>query len=141
MSEKGYRVRSVIICDDARQEINGKEILIGVYNDSIIFNQFPARWPRLLFRISISVSRKDFQFMKAAIIDEDNKALFSTTQPLHFDQVNTDDPILLGFAAHNLRFPKPEKYRVMFGLDCEPEEVSDFGVRAFEIAKEAMPQN
>lgn len=33
---------SVIVCDDARKEVTGKDILIGVYGGGINTNQFPT---------------------------------------------------------------------------------------------------
>jgi hypothetical protein len=35
-------IKTVVICDDARREDNGKSILIGVYNSDMIFPSFPA---------------------------------------------------------------------------------------------------
>jgi hypothetical protein len=36
------QVQHVIVCDDIRQESNGKQFLIGVYNDAILVPKFPA---------------------------------------------------------------------------------------------------
>ncbi|MEI4473592.1 DUF6941 family protein [Frigidibacter sp. MR17.24] len=33
---------AAILCDDIRQEVNGKQILIGAYTGNIIFSGFPA---------------------------------------------------------------------------------------------------
>lgn len=33
----------ILVCDDIRQENNGKQILIGVYKGAIIVPEFPAR--------------------------------------------------------------------------------------------------
>lgn len=39
-------LQSAILCDDVRQERNGKFILIGLF-DAIMVQTFPARYPRL----------------------------------------------------------------------------------------------
>jgi hypothetical protein len=39
-------LQSAILCDDVRQERNGKFILIGLF-DAIMVQQMPARYPRL----------------------------------------------------------------------------------------------
>lgn len=39
-------LQSAILCDDVRQERNGKFILIGLF-DAIMVQQLPARYPRL----------------------------------------------------------------------------------------------
>ena len=36
------KFKNVIICDDLRTEINGKDIIIGIYSENIIVPKFPA---------------------------------------------------------------------------------------------------
>src|SRR6185437_1672746 len=60
---------AVIVCDDLRKEVNGKDILIGVYAGDIVLASFPAWFPcalwieietvetgeyELLFRLSLT---------------------------------------------------------------------------------------
>jgi hypothetical protein len=40
--ESSIQVHSLILCDDARREESGKDILIGVYSGDILVPQFPA---------------------------------------------------------------------------------------------------
>jgi hypothetical protein len=42
MSERGFFIDSVLLCDDIRGEVNGKAILIGVYCGDIIVPKAPA---------------------------------------------------------------------------------------------------
>lgn len=37
-----FAIKTALVCDDIRREDNGKQILIGVYNDKILVPQFPA---------------------------------------------------------------------------------------------------
>lgn len=37
-----FKITAVVACDDIRQEINNKAILIGVYSGSIVVPSFPA---------------------------------------------------------------------------------------------------
>ena len=41
-SPPSISVETVVICDDIRREDNGKVILIGVYNNVIILERYPA---------------------------------------------------------------------------------------------------
>jgi len=135
---KGYTVRSVILCDDIREEKSGKEILIGVYTSSIIFGQFPAKMPKLIFRIALSIERADFKRVKAKIVDQDGKQLFSMDQPVGgLPPAASDEQILIGFAGTNLTFQEPAKYRLLFALDDEPEEIARFSVRGPNTDAEA----
>lgn len=42
MSERGFRIDSLLLCDDIRKEDNGKAIIIGVYTGDIVVPKFPA---------------------------------------------------------------------------------------------------
>jgi hypothetical protein len=41
-SRPTLEVKYAIVCDDIRTEDNGKDIIIGVYNDKILVRSFPA---------------------------------------------------------------------------------------------------
>ena len=41
-ADLGFKIESVLVCDDIRQEKNGKMILIGVYTGSIVVPTIPA---------------------------------------------------------------------------------------------------
>ena len=43
------KIISVIVCDDIRKEISNKDILIGVYSGSIVFQAFPSTIPLSLW--------------------------------------------------------------------------------------------
>jgi hypothetical protein len=42
MTERGFFIDSVLLCDDIRREVNGKAILIGVYSGDIIVPTAPT---------------------------------------------------------------------------------------------------
>jgi hypothetical protein len=42
-----------IFCDDVRTEDNGKKLLIGVYENLMLFTSFPASLPRLIVTLSL----------------------------------------------------------------------------------------
>jgi hypothetical protein len=44
-----------IICDDVRREDNGKEILIGVFNDTLVIDQVPAMMATFAIRFLMKV--------------------------------------------------------------------------------------
>jgi hypothetical protein len=55
----------LLICDDIRQEVGGKQSLMGLYNDAIIFGPAPEGipvWPKLMrlgFFIRLSFNEDD----------------------------------------------------------------------------------
>ena len=46
---RALEFRSVIVCDDIRKEVTGKEILIGVYSGEIVLRSFPNQFPASLW--------------------------------------------------------------------------------------------
>ena len=54
---KIYRVNSVIICDDLRIEVGGKEFIIGVYSGFIYAETLPILLPTFVVRISLSLKQ------------------------------------------------------------------------------------
>ena len=54
-----FHVRSVIICDDVRFEMNRKEILIGVYVGGITVPAFPFMLQRLIIRFELHVASNE----------------------------------------------------------------------------------
>jgi hypothetical protein len=42
MTERGFFIEGVLLCDDIRREVNGKAILIGVYSGDIIVPTVPT---------------------------------------------------------------------------------------------------
>lgn len=62
------RTVSLIVCDDVRQEINGKLILIGVYTGDIVVSALPVTLTQLHFFIEIRMDSGDIlRFAKVEI--------------------------------------------------------------------------
>ena len=57
------QINNLIVCDDIRQEVNGKLFLIGVYNDLVLkLNPDQVKWPypmKLAFFSRFLFDRKD----------------------------------------------------------------------------------
>ena len=47
------RIKDILVCDEVRDEVNGKKIFIGVYGDDIIVNALPAQLSHLAFVIAV----------------------------------------------------------------------------------------
>jgi hypothetical protein len=123
-----YKVRSVIICDDARQEVSGKEIFIGVYNYSLLFARFPAAIPQLVLRVVITVHDKAAKTFSCQVKDPNGTILGHFGGDL--THANFDEPIGFGFLMVPVTFYAPGRYTIEFALDSDPPDViSDFEVR------------
>lgn len=74
-------VSAVVICDDIRREANGKEILIGVYNDIKILG-LPAVMPNFGIRIEFITPEAISQDFVLEIINPQEEVIFSANCPI-----------------------------------------------------------
>jgi hypothetical protein len=129
MKKSGYRIRSVILCDDVRREANGKEILIGVYNDTIIFSSFPAVLPQFVVRVSLSIKDKDSKVFKLLIKDPNGEELHRVSGNTPVPDVS--DMMVLGTVYMGMLFQSEGIYTIWFALgDGAPKQIWDFVVRS-----------
>jgi hypothetical protein len=122
-------LRHVIVCDDVRREVNGKELLIGVYTGGVKFNgPAPGKLRVLCFRFEFgpdlleSRGQVRFQLLSpsgATVINA------SPTTPLVLS--NTIRTVYV-LSREGLFLYEPGAYRLRFGLDAEPEDVDTLDV-------------
>ena len=127
MSQK-YKLRSVIICDDVRQEVSGKEILIGVYSYSMLFPSFPSIVPKLVIRIFMDLLDRTAKNFELNWKDPNGTPIanFKTQLP----QAIPNEPLLLGFLIGPLTFNIEGVYPVELSLENEPAEtIYDMEIR------------
>jgi hypothetical protein len=121
-----FEVRNVILCDDGRREISGKEILVGVYNDVLIVGGFPALVERLFVRVVIRADPEfvgDFGF---GVWDDKGNAIAELAGGL---SAVPDRNRVFGFTLRALSFQSEGTYKVRFRLGDTQKDVLDFDVR------------
>jgi hypothetical protein len=125
---RGVRVTSFIVCDDARREFNGKEILIGVYNNVIIFPSFPSVMPNLVFRIALYSTDMGVKVIKFTVVDDVIKrtVLNSETQ---FDFMPQDSSYVFGYGVAGYPFQASTKLVSSISVGGEKNELPDVIVR------------
>ncbi|MFN4274869.1 MAG: DUF6941 family protein [Ferrovibrio sp.] len=88
--KKKIKVLFALICDDARREDNGKEILIGVYSGGMMFPSLPVNviiniWMRVIYE-GEGEYNADLQ-----VIDQDG-ALITKGEDMRFPMKDNKDP-------------------------------------------------
>lgn len=122
---KDYEVTSLVVCDDARQEISGKWILIGVYNEAIIVKQFPARILRLVFRVTANVTQVANEVL-FKLVQKDGSEKGRGKMLLEGTKAGQ---VVFNFDIRNLTFNHEDTFRICFGIDEEPKSIGVFSVR------------
>lgn len=131
---EGYKFNSLIICDDARLEASGKEILIGVYNDAIVSPTFPFQLPSICFRVSVRLERENFKNMNFTLRSPSGKDVIATTQKVLSQSNKMQTIFIIGFA--NPMFDVTGTYSVMFGLDRPAERIGTIELKLPETPEE-----
>nr|WP_298686368.1 hypothetical protein [uncultured Dongia sp.] len=125
-----YRIGSVILCDDARVEIMGKETLIGVYNGVLVVQTVPHAMQKLCFRLPISIPGKINGKAIFQIIGPEQQKLVEVTGDVALDPSDPGYELPFGLAVGNFVLPSFGQYDVRFVIgDGKPRSVTKFLVR------------
>jgi hypothetical protein len=122
-----YKILSFMVCDDIRQEKSGKEILIGVYNDTMIVPALPAFMPQLSFRVKLQLEEAG-ENVSVSVNLPSGPAIFSHTAKIPNQSVT--EPTLMNFQLAGVSLPEYGRYTFSFGIDKPAEEIGSFNVRA-----------
>lgn len=81
-------IQSALLCDDVRQERNGKFILIGLF-DAIVLQNLPVRYPRLFMVTRWCSGQGDFT-QKSRILKPDGTSVLVEGQTIPVRLPNTE---------------------------------------------------
>lgn len=108
-------LQSALLCDDVRQERNGKFILIGLF-DAIVLQNLPVRYPRLFMVTRWCSGQGDFM-QKSRILKPDGTALLVEGQTIPVRLPNTEATATNVEVFLNVEFQLPGAHWVEVLLD------------------------
>jgi len=123
---KDYDVLFFLAADDVRKEDNGKDIIIGVYNESMIVPTIPAALPTFTLWFQTKIRKLHFEKIKAHINDPSDKELVRIEGTIQFD--NLIFPATFSLKVSPLLLSAFGIYSVFLGMDSEEEKVGQFEV-------------
>ena len=106
-----------VLCDDVRQENNGKFMLIGIF-EAINAKKFPTTHPEL-FVVNRWCKGEGSFTQKIRIMNSKTKAIVFQTDEQPFELADIDRHHTLISRFNNLAFPNPGKYWMEIFLDGE----------------------
>jgi hypothetical protein len=116
----GFRVKSLLVCDDIREEKSGKEIIIGVYTGAIIFAQLPAKLNKIVFRIDVQFLKRGAKQVAFQIRDEKKELKFELIGSLPEDTTTDSGVFIFELAAIDVQ--TQSWMNVWMRLDDDPWE-------------------
>jgi hypothetical protein len=121
-----FDISSVVLCDDVRQENNGKHILIGVYLHTVLVSDFPTN---LALSVWVEINPKEVgEFSgKIRIIEDENSVLLRGETHV---VIKNPEPTTVQFLRMPLEFQRGGDYLFQWKFgDDEWQTVKEFEVR------------
>jgi len=123
-----FNIRNALVCDDARREMNGKSILIGVYNDVIVLPQFPfIVVPKLVFYMVVNPLGNKFSTVEFRMTDSAGNKVFEISGGLSPYDPSESMPIVI--QAVGLTFASAGTYTMELALDGTKVAAGDITAR------------
>jgi len=123
-----FKLRHVLVCEEVRREVSGKDMLLGVFEDTIVVQSMPAVIDRLFFRIAIDCDpsyNDDYSF---SVVSPDKQELIEGSgKALAPPEGNKNR--LFGFAMRNFPAQLEGEYEIRFALNTKPKKIWSFTVR------------
>jgi len=108
-------IQSCLLCDDVRQERNGKFILIGLF-DAIGAATFPLKYPRLFLVTRWCTGEGEFT-QKSVILKPDQTTILVKGREIPVKLPNSERTATNVELLMNVEFDKPGTYWVEVSID------------------------
>lgn len=114
-----------IFCDDIRREHNGKFILIGIYQGSLVTRGFPIA-PQLATYVDIrGVPEGVHKFDIRAEYESDGETMDVATLTNHVDVTDGDLPTIIQGSGMDLAVEKPGTLKIWLSVDDDKSRLID----------------
>lgn len=88
-------IENLIFCDDIRREINGKDILIGVYGADLIPSSIPADFPLAIWLKFTELAPGEYKFRVRLIAPENSESRVEGEISI----IAADKPTIIAFSG------------------------------------------
>jgi hypothetical protein len=129
-----FEFRSLIICDEIREEVGRKQIIIGAYAGVIMMPFMPYLSRIFTIRIEVIVHKKQYEKVRCSVIKPDGSEFYNVEMP--FTVNYPEFPVAIFFAQIYLNFNETGDYSVHLSMDGEPVRVGSFKV----LTAEELPE-
>jgi hypothetical protein len=133
MSDNNFVCRSVLICDEVREEAGGKQIIIGTYAGVILLPFLPFIG-RITLRFEVKANESHFEHVECTILRPNGSIFSHETKPL--DVRYPEFPTSIVFPLIGLNFEHAGEYTVLLAMDGTPQIAGNFSI----ITLENVPQ-
>ena len=129
-----FLCRSVLFCDEIREEVGGKQIIIGAYSGVTLIPFVPFLVSKLTMRFEIKVEGSHFDHAECTLLRPNGSIFVHETKP--FDTKFPEFPTSIVFLFTSLNFEYVGQYTVLLAMDSAPQVVGDFSI----VTPDILPQ-
>jgi hypothetical protein len=126
-------IQSVIVCDEVRTEMSGKDIAIGIYNGHMVVPQIPFIVPMLTVRHEFHFHGDIKNSLTLKMEDPNKNSVFQQTMPIRFN--DWDKPGAISVILGGLILPAEGQYTFHLKFDGDWELSRTFFVEKFDQDK------
>jgi hypothetical protein len=123
-----FVILSFLVCDDIRREYTGKDILIGVYNNVIIFPTFPVPVSSVIFRVSLQATAYGTTPVRFSVVDTAQKKNIITSE-VEFNFQPQDYVHVFGFGIAGYVFAESTTLKSSIAFGEESHDLPEIIVR------------
>jgi hypothetical protein len=128
---------SLVMCDDCRREDNGKEILIGTYAGSMLVTTIPFVLPTFALRFEVIPHRSEYKRAVAVLVNPKGEEVFRLEATMGVARL--DLPASFFLRASPVIIATTGDYKILLGMDEEPEEVGSLKIEQGHPLPTVMP--
>lgn len=131
-------VKYVLMADDLRDEITGKQTLVGVYNDSMNTDQLPAQLSQLVFRLTLNTVPSGKDSISFELRSPTGRVVQSLSGPLFSETFQSVEPdataqVVMNFSP--LRLDEVGEYSLVHTGGAEDQTVYSFTLNKTKALK------
>ena len=131
--DQPFLCRSMLVCDEIRDEVGGKQIIIGAYSGVILLSLVPF-YGKLTLRFEINIDKPHVDHAECTILRPNGSIFYHYTKP--FDVKFPLYPNSIVFTLTE-NFEHIGIYAVLLAMDSTPIRVGDFEI----VTADSLTQN
>jgi hypothetical protein len=129
-----FQFRSLVICDEIREEVGGKQLIIGAYSGVILVPFVPFYARQLTLRFEIKPTKTTYDHVACTILRPNQSIFYHHDMPYRASY--SIFPLAISFVVTGETFEQTGDYNVLLAMDGSPELVGNFTI----VTPENLPQ-
>jgi hypothetical protein len=131
---EAFLCRNVLVCDEIREEVGGKQLIIGAYAGVILIPFLPFFSPKISVRFEIKVDKPHYDHAECTVFRPNGSIFYHDTRA--FDIRYPEFATAIIFVLNGLIFEHTGEYALLLAMDSAPMAVGNFSI----VTPEQIPQ-